>query len=123
VIFVFLDQAPLTFLPGNRIRFLFLAFRIFKHIHLLFQVYYEIGHKDASEVHSMLALYEIGRLKWIELPPPPKGDDLVAHFTPDLVRKWVGFLYKVTELEGMCRAAFTMMDKVRRTRGHQNLLP
>lgn len=86
-------------------------------------MYYEIGHKDASEVHSMLALYEIGRLKWIELPPPPKGDDLVAHFTPDLVRKWVGFLYKVTELEGMCRAAFTMMDKVRRTRGHQNLLP
>jgi hypothetical protein len=71
----------------------------------------------------MLALYEIGRLKWIELAPPPKGDDLVAHFTPDLVRKWVGFLYKVTELEGMCRAAFTMMDKVRRTRGHHNRMP
>lgn len=81
------------------------------------QAYYDIGHQAASEVHSMLALYEIGRLRWIDLPAPPAGDDMAAPFTPDLVRKWVAFLYKLAELEGLCRAAFTMMDKVRATRG------
>ncbi|GAQ86515.1 hypothetical protein KFL_002940010 [Klebsormidium nitens] len=75
------------------------------------EAYYEVGHQAASEVHSMLALYEIGRLRWIDLPPPPEGDAFAANFTPVLVRKWVAFLFKMAELEGMCRAAFTMMDK------------
>lgn len=73
------------------------------------RAYCDIGHRKSPEVHSLLGLYQIGRLKWIELP---RGVG-TGGFDQETVRVWVKHLYTVTEVEVLVATAFTIQDKVR----------